>query len=136
MSLKRMSNTVNLNSNNDCINKTAKKSSKSTGIYQFIFYYKVFIYFEFDCEFQKRKSEKRKQNQTISQLSFIQERIEHICLYLTNLFFLFLQTLSTFRYFSRIEWKKLQTNFYLVVCFILSKQQFWSLIFGPNINSK
>ena len=82
-----MSNTVNLNSNNDCINKTAKKSSKSTGIYQFIFYYKVFIYFEFDCEFQKRKSEKRKQNQTISQLRFIQERIEHICLYLTNLFF-------------------------------------------------
>ena len=71
--MKRMSNTVNLNSNNDCIKKTAKKSSKSTGIYQFIFYYKVFIYTEFDCEFQ--------------QLSFIQERIEHICLYLTNLFF-------------------------------------------------
>lgn len=48
-----MSNTVNLNSNNDCIKKTAKKSSKSTGIYQFIFYYKVFIYT--DCEFQQKK---------------------------------------------------------------------------------
>ena len=53
--MKRMSNTVNLNSNNDCIKKTAKKSSKSTGIYQFIFYYKVFIYTEFDCEFQQKK---------------------------------------------------------------------------------
>ena len=50
-----MSNTVNLNSNNDCIKKTAKKSSKSTGIYQFIFYYKVLIYTEFDCEFQQKK---------------------------------------------------------------------------------
>ena len=130
--MKRMSNTVNLNSNNDCIKKTAKKSSKSTGIYQFIFYYKVFIYTEFDCEFQQKK--KTESNNISVKLHSRKDRAHLLVSY--KPFFLFLQTLSIFRYFSRIEWKKLQTNFYLVVCFILSKQQFWSLICGSNIKSK
>ena len=127
-----MSNTVNLNSNNDCINKTAKKSSKSTEIYQFIFYYKVFIYTEFDCEFRQKK--KTESNNISVQLHSRKDRAHLLVSY--EQFFRFLQTLSIFRYFNRIEWKKLQTNVYLVVCFILSKQQFWSLIFGSSINSK
>lgn len=128
-----MSNTVNLNSNNDYINKTAKKTSKSTGIYQLIFYYKVFfIYTEFDCEFHQKK--KAESNIISVKLHSRKDRAHLLASY--KPFFLFLQTQTIFRYFSRIEWKKLQTNFYLVVCFILSKQQFWSLIFGSNINSK
>ena len=127
-----MSNTVNLNSNNDYINKAAKKSSQSTGIYQFIFYYKVFIYTEFDCEFQQKK--KTESNNISVKLHSRKDRVHLLVSY--KPFFPFLQTLSIFRYFSRIEWKKLQTNFYLVVCFILSKQQSWSLICGSNIKSK
>ena len=79
-----MSNTVNLNSNNDCIKKKQQKRAlNQQESINLSFITKFLSTLSLIANFNR----KRKQNQTISQLSFIQERIEHICLYLTNLFF-------------------------------------------------
>ena len=82
--MKRMSSTVNLNSNNDCIKKKQQKRAlNQQESINLSFITKFLSTLSLIANFNR----KRKQNQTISQLSFIQERIEHICLYLTNLFF-------------------------------------------------
>ena len=78
-----MSNTVNLNSNNDYINKAAKRALNQQESISLSFITKFLATLSLIENFNRE----RKQNQTLSQLSFIQERIEHICLYLTNLFF-------------------------------------------------